>query len=77
MAIFFVCLIRDQCLKEFLLDSHLGSRVQMSVFLGVGNTHEFMSTLGPKCHHSLLRHGKVVQYLHHICLWVFQCETAQ
>lgn len=30
---FFVCLIKDQCLKEFLLDSHLRGRVQISVFL--------------------------------------------
>lgn len=39
-GIFFVGLIKDQCLEEFLLDFHLGGRVQMSIFLGVGSTHD-------------------------------------
>lgn len=41
---FLVCLVRDQCLKEFVSDSHPGGRVQMSVSLGVGTTHECLWT---------------------------------
>lgn len=77
---FFVCLIRDQCLKEFLLDSHLGGRVQMSISLGVGSTHECLWTpwgvLSSAVTHCWGMRTQC-KFLHHIWLWVFQCETAQ